>query len=96
MEGNGQTPIALQWTVESTDSGRNEDESGSSPRHAPAPLEKSEHEAWFEDLSPEEQKDVIEEARARAKKNGYTEDRPRTFSAGVIQMISQIYREGPD
>ena len=93
---DGQTPIALQWIVESTDSGRNEDESGPSPRHAPAPLEKSEHEAWFEDLSPEEQKDVIEEARARAKKNGYTEDRPRTFSAGVIQMISQIYREGPD
>ena len=28
---DGQTPIALQWTVESTDSGQNEDESGPSP-----------------------------------------------------------------
>jgi len=90
---DGQTPIALQWTVESTDSDQNEDEDAPSPRHVPASLEKSEHEAWFEDLSPEEQESVIGEARTRAKKSGYTEDRPRSFSAGVMQMISRIYGE---
>ena len=90
---DGQTPIALQWTVESTESGRDENESVPSPRHVPASLEKSQHEAWYESLSPEEQKRVIEEARTRAKKSGYTEDRPRSFSAGVMQMISRIYRE---
>jgi plasmid replication initiation protein len=90
---DGQTPIALQWTVESSGSDQNEDEDAPSPRHVPASLEKSEHEAWFEDLPPEEQKRVIEEARTRARKSGYTEDRPRSFSAGVMQMVSRIYRE---
>jgi len=90
---DGQTPVALQWTVESTDSDQNEDEDTPSPRHVPASLEKSKHEAWFEDLSPEEQESVIAEARTRAKKSGYTEDRPRSFSARVMQMISRIYQE---
>jgi plasmid replication initiation protein len=90
---DGQTPIALQWTVESSGSDQNEDEDAPSPRHVPASLEKSEHETWFEDLPPEEQKRVIEEARTRARKSGYTEDRPRSFSAGVMQMVSRIYRE---
>jgi hypothetical protein len=60
---------------------------------APGSLEKSEHEAWFEDLSPEDQKETLEEARRRARNSGYDEDRPRSFSAGVMQMISRIYRE---
>jgi hypothetical protein len=89
---DGQTPVALQWTVESKAAGQERDEEAS-PRHVPASLEKSEHEAWFEDLSPEEQEGVIKEAQTRAKKSGYTEDRPRSFSAGVMQMISRIHRE---
>ena len=48
---------------------------------------------WYEDLSPEDQEDVLEEARSRARKNGYTEDRSRSFSAGVMQMISRIHQE---
>jgi len=90
---DGQTPVALQWTVESKASGQDDGGEASSPRHVPASLEKSKHETWFEDLPPEEQKGVIEEARTRAKKSGYAEDRPRSFSAGVMQMISRIYRE---
>jgi plasmid replication initiation protein len=90
---DGQTPIALQWTVESTTSDQNEEVNAPSPRHVPASLEKSEHETWFEGLSSEEQKSVIEEARTRAKKSGYTEEQPRSFSAGVMQMISRIYQE---
>jgi plasmid replication initiation protein len=89
---DGQTPVALQWSVESKAAGQEKDEEAS-PRHVPASLEKSKHETWFENLAPEEQKSVIEEARTRAEKSGYTEDRPRSFSAGVMQMISRIYRE---
>jgi plasmid replication initiation protein len=97
---DGQTPIALQWTVTASgqDKSGQEAESGHgketpSPRHVPASLEKSQHEAWYESLSPEQQEEVIKEARTRAKKSGYKEDRPRSFSAGVMQMISRIYRE---
>jgi hypothetical protein len=49
--------------------------------------------AWFEDLSPKDQKETLEEARRRARNSGYSEDRPRSFSAGVMQMTSRIYRE---
>ena len=48
---------------------------------------------WYEGLSPEDQEDVLEEARSRARKNGYTEDRSRSFSAGVMQIISRIRQE---
>ena len=89
---DGQTPIALQWTVESKDHRQDTEDEGE-PRHTPGSLEKSEHEAWFEDLSPEDQKETLEEARRRARNSGYAEDRPRSFSAGVMQMINRIYRE---
>jgi plasmid replication initiation protein len=90
---DGQTPIALQWTVESTVEGPEENDKEAPSRHTPAALERSEHEAWFEGLSSEEQDAVLKEARTRAKSSGYTEDRPRSFSAGVMQMISRIHRE---
>jgi len=90
---DGQTPIALQWTVESADTAQEGDEEAPAARHAPTAPEKSEHETWFEGLSPEVQEEVLTEARERAKSSGYTEERPRSFSAGVMQMISRIYRE---
>lgn len=89
----GQTHIALQWSVESTAADQEDGEEDSAARHTPTALEKSEHEVWFEDLSPEEQEAVLKEARTRAKSSGYTEDRPRSFSAGVMQMVGRIYRE---
>ena len=94
---DGQTPVALRWIVESTDSGQGtgsgQGEDAPAPRHVPASLEKSQHEVWYESLSPEDQEDVLEEARSRARKNGYTEDRPRSFSVGVMQMISRVHQE---
>ncbi len=89
---DGQTPIALEWTVESKGPDQDTEDEGKL-RHTPGSLEKSEHEAWFEDLSPEDQTEILKEARRRARNSGYTEDRPRSFSAGVMQMISRIYRE---
>ena len=94
---DGQTPVALRWIVESTDPGQGtgsgQGEDAPAPRHVPASLEKSQHEVWYEGLSPEDQEDVLEEARSRARKNGYTEDRSRSFSVGVMQMISRIHQE---
>lgn len=88
---DGQTPVALRWSVESTEAIPGEEEDA--PQHKPTPLEKSDHEVWFDDLSPEDQEAVLKEARARAKNSGFTQDRPRSFSAGVMQMISQIYQK---
>jgi hypothetical protein len=90
---DGQTPIALQWAVEPAETAGEDDRETPAPRHGPTAPEKSEHEMWFESLAPERQEQVIEEAEARARKSGYSEDRPRSFSAGVMQMISRIYRE---
>jgi len=92
---DGQTPIALKWVVLSTDaevdSEPNEEEMP--PRHNPEPQKKNDHEIWFEALSAEEQKEVLEEARRRARNRGYEEDQPRSFSAGVMQMVNRIYQE---
>lgn len=90
---DGQTPVALQWAVEPAKTAEEDNKEAPAPRHGPTALEKSEHETWFEGLSPEKQEQVIEAAEARARKSGYSEDRPRSFSAGVMQMISRIYRE---
>ncbi len=91
----GQTPIALNWVVLSSESQDAEPDGGEAvpPRHNPEPQKKSNHEIWFESLSTEEQEDVMIEARERAKKKGYSEDQPRSFSAGVMQMVNQIYQE---
>ena len=91
---DGQTPIALKWVVLSKDT--QAERTGNDerpPRHNPEPQKKSEHEIWFEGLSPENQQEVLKEARERAKKNGYSEDNPRSFSAGVMLMVNKIYQE---
>lgn len=92
---DGQTPIALNWVVLSKDAeGKQKEENGDgSPRHNPEPQKKSDHEIWFEGLSSEEQEEVMKRARERAKNSGYDEDRPRSFSAGVMHMVNQIYQE---
>jgi plasmid replication initiation protein len=91
---DGQTPIALKWVVLSKDrEGEGDENDERPPRHNPEPQKKSEHEIWFEGLSSEEQQEVLTEARKRAKNSGYAEDQPRSFSAGVMLMVNQIYQE---
>jgi plasmid replication initiation protein len=91
---DGQTPIALKWVVLSKDTQVDqEDNDELSPRHNPEPQKKSEHEIWYEGLSSDEQQEVLKEARKRAKNSGYDEDQPRSFSAGVMHMVNQIYQE---
>lgn len=89
---DGQTPIALKWVVESTETEQASD-STTPPRHNPEPQKKNDHEIWFEGLSSQEQEEVLKQARERARNKGYNEDRPRSFSAGVMHMINRIYRE---
>jgi len=91
---DGQTPIALKWVVLSKDIEEKQEENGElPPRHNPEPQKKSEHEIWYEGLSSDEQQEVLKEARKRAKNSGYSEDNPRSFSAGVMHMVNQIYQE---
>ena len=93
---DGQTPIALKWVVSSHDArGKQEDKNTDElpPRYNPEPQKKSEHEIWFESLSSEEQEEVMKEARKRAIDSGFNEDQPRTFSAGVMHKVNQIYQE---
>lgn len=91
---DGQTPVALKWTVRSEQS-----ETGTSAEEEPSrlpstePQEKRDHERWFDSLSSKEQEEVLSEARTRAKNSGYSEERPRSFSGGVQTMILQIYKE---
>jgi plasmid replication initiation protein len=88
---DGQTPIALKWVVHSKET--KQVSSSASPRHNPEPQKKNDHEIWFEGLSSEEQEEVIKKARERARNNGYSEDQPRSFSAGVMHMVNRIYQE---
>jgi plasmid replication initiation protein len=91
---DGQTPIALKWVVLSKDTQVEQDaDDGLPPRHNPEPQKKSEHEIWYENLSSDQQQEVLKEARKRAKNSGYSEDNPRSFSAGVLHMVNQIYQE---
>jgi len=91
---DGQTPVALKWTVRSE-----QPETGTSAEEEPSrlpstePQEKRDHERWFDSLSSKEQDEVLSEARTRAKNSGYSEERPRSFSGGVQTMILQIYKE---
>jgi plasmid replication initiation protein len=91
---DGQTPIALNWVVLSKEAEVEDKESDElPPRHNPEPQKKREHEIWFERLSSDEQEEIMKRARERALNNGYTEDQPRSFSAGVMHMVNQIYQE---
>lgn len=91
---DGQTPIALRWVVLSKNFGsREEDSEAPPPRHNPEPQKKSDHEIWFEGLSAEKQEEILKEARRRARNSGFSEDHPRAFSAGVMQMVNQLYQE---
>lgn len=91
---DGQTPIALRWVVLSKTAGsREEGKDALPPRHDPEPQKKSDHEIWFEGLSSEKQEEILQEARERAKNNGFREDQPRSFSAGVMQMVNQLHEE---
>jgi plasmid replication initiation protein len=90
---DGQTPVALRWTVEPKDLDRKKAEGRSPAQRAPTSSGEREHETWFEGLSPEKKEEVTEEAQRRARRSGYIGDPSRSFSAGVMQMISRIYRE---
>lgn len=91
---DGQTPIALKWVVRSKNSEVEEEGNDElPPRHNPEPQKKNDHEIWFEGLSSEEQQKVLKDARKRARSSGYSEDQPRSFSAGVMRMVNRIYKE---
>ena len=91
---DGQTPIALNWAVHSKKNPNLDEKTDTEPpRHNPEPKKKSKHERWFEELSSTEQEEIMKRARERARKNGYEESRPRSFSAGVMIMVSRIYKE---
>jgi plasmid replication initiation protein len=90
---DGQTPVALNLVVVSEEHGPEETEDELPSRNAPDPPEEREYETWFEGLDDDEREEVMTEARQRAKNQGYSKDQPRSFSAGVMQAVNQIYLE---
>lgn len=90
----GQTPVALKWTVRSERSSlERADEEQPARIPKTESQEKRDHEKWFESLPDNQREEVLSEARKRARNNGYSEERPRSFAGGVQTMILQIYKE---
>lgn len=90
---DGRTPVGLKWTVYSTS-----DRTGPLP---PAPSTGGEsvpdddhppYRAWYDGLKPVERRRVREEAKERARNDGYREEGP-SFEAGVEMKLHALYRE---
>lgn len=92
---NGQTPVALRWSVES----KTTDTEKQAPKQLPSSSRSGPEEEtppyrkWYNELSEDRKRSIREEAEERALNDGYNDEKPHSFEAGVQTKIKGLFRE---